>query len=54
MAISDVTHLSSISLKNNKGEPHYLALTLKMMNNGGKVAKYSTQDRPPMDSKVHE
>ena len=54
MAILDITHLISISLKNNKGEPHYLTLTLKMIMNAGKVAKYNTQDRPPMDSRVHE
>ena len=52
MAISDITHLSGISLENHKGESHYLTLTLKMMMNGGKVAKYSTQDRTPMEDKA--
>ena len=52
MAISDITHLSGISLKNNKREPHYLTLTLKMIMNAGKVAKYSTQDRTPMEAKA--
>ena len=51
MAVLDITHLSGISLKNNKGEPHYLTVTLKIMTNAIQAAKRSTHDRPPMDAK---
>ena len=51
MAVSDITHLSGISLKNKKGEPCYLSLTLKMMKSAGQVEKCSTQDQLPMEAK---